>query len=184
MATPPDFTAGQVLTAAQMDAVGMWLVKSQNFSAADPLDITSVFTSDFRNYKCYLQYYGSSASNTNLQFFTGTNTIYNSATYYRYGFYLPTAGGIANFYAATQTEAFITNHGTTSTVTSPVEITFFSPQATDSRTQLFVRSYDAQGGLFIDLMHQVDSTNAFTGFRLDAAAGSISGKIRVYGIRD
>ena len=29
MATPPDFSVGQVLTAAHMDAVGLWLVKTQ-----------------------------------------------------------------------------------------------------------------------------------------------------------
>jgi hypothetical protein len=28
MATPPDFVDGQVLTAAQMNAIGLWLVRS------------------------------------------------------------------------------------------------------------------------------------------------------------
>jgi hypothetical protein len=29
MATPPDFSSGAVLTAAQMNSVGLWLVKTQ-----------------------------------------------------------------------------------------------------------------------------------------------------------
>ena len=52
MATPPDFTTGQVLTAAQMDAVGLWLVYSGTFTSATSFSLPNdTFTSDFRNYR-------------------------------------------------------------------------------------------------------------------------------------
>jgi hypothetical protein len=34
MATPPDFSSGAVLTAAQMNSVGLWLVKTQTVGTA------------------------------------------------------------------------------------------------------------------------------------------------------
>jgi hypothetical protein len=51
MATPPDFTTGQVLTAAQMNAVGMWLVGTFTVSAQSEIICSSVFSSDYDNYK-------------------------------------------------------------------------------------------------------------------------------------
>jgi len=51
MATPPDFTTGQVLTAAQMNAVGMWLVKTQAVgTGATSVVVTDAFSTDYENY--------------------------------------------------------------------------------------------------------------------------------------
>lgn len=51
MATPPTFTVGQVLTAAQMNAVGLWLVKTQTVgTGVTSQNVTSCFSSDFDNY--------------------------------------------------------------------------------------------------------------------------------------
>lgn len=51
MATPPDFTTGQVLTAAQMNAVGLWLVKTQTIgSAVSSVTVTDAFSADYDNY--------------------------------------------------------------------------------------------------------------------------------------
>ena len=50
MATPPDFTTGQVLTAAQMNAVGMWLITSDTLSGTSK-NFESVFNdADYENY--------------------------------------------------------------------------------------------------------------------------------------
>ena len=54
MATPPVFSAGAVLTASQMNKVGLWLVDEQSFSATPTWKVTSVFTSDFKNYRLVL----------------------------------------------------------------------------------------------------------------------------------
>ena len=51
MATPPVFTAGQVLTAAQMNAIGQWVVTPKTtFTAASNVGASDVFTSDFDDY--------------------------------------------------------------------------------------------------------------------------------------
>ena len=52
MATPPDFTAGAVLTAAQMNKVGLWHVKTvTGGNGAASLPVTDVFSADFIDYK-------------------------------------------------------------------------------------------------------------------------------------
>lgn len=189
-------TAGQVLTAtgtgsswqtpavtaAQFATVGLVYITGGTFSAQDPLSVTNCFTSTYDHYEIVLQYYGSAANNTSLNFYTGTNTIYNAANYYRYGFYLGT-GALANFYAAGLTAAFVTNHSNTSSITAPVRMTVFAPNLSTSRTQIMHKALDPASGLFIDLMHQIDSTNQFTGFQIDAASGSITGNYAVYGYR-
>ena len=50
--TFPSFSAGEVLTATDMNSVGLWLVKSQTVGAGvGSVAITSCFNSDYRNYR-------------------------------------------------------------------------------------------------------------------------------------
>ena len=50
MATPPTFSSGSVLTAAQMNAVGLWLVKTQTVgTAVSSVSVTDVFSSNYDN---------------------------------------------------------------------------------------------------------------------------------------
>jgi len=82
MATPPVFSSGAVLTAAQMNAVGCWLVKSQTVgTGVSVVDVTSCFTSDFDNYK--ITYTGGTSSGLNSissQFLVGTTP--NATNYF------------------------------------------------------------------------------------------------------
>ena len=56
MATPPVFTSGAVLTAAQMNSVGLWLVKTQTIgTAVSSVTVTGAFSSDFDHYKIIVQ---------------------------------------------------------------------------------------------------------------------------------
>ena len=51
MATPPTFSSGAVLTAAQMNGVGLWLVKTQTVgSAVSSVTVTGAFSADYDNY--------------------------------------------------------------------------------------------------------------------------------------
>ena len=62
MATPPVFVAGEILTAAQMNAIGMWEVKSETaFTSSTVVTIDNIFTSDYRNYLIKIVGGGSSA---------------------------------------------------------------------------------------------------------------------------
>ena len=51
MATPPTFSSGSVLTAAQMNSVGLWLVKTQTIgTAVSSVTVTGDFSADYDNY--------------------------------------------------------------------------------------------------------------------------------------
>ena len=56
MATPPDFTTGQVLTAAMMDKIGLWLIETKDVTATATIDFTSVFDADYRGYRLMWDY--------------------------------------------------------------------------------------------------------------------------------
>ena len=83
MATPPDFTTGQVLTAAQMNAVGLWLVKSQAVgTGVSSVQVTSCFTADYNSYK--IVYSGGTGSANNhlaLKFGATTTGYYGGLVY-------------------------------------------------------------------------------------------------------
>jgi hypothetical protein len=54
MATPPTFTAGSILTASQMNNVGLWRVGSATATSGTTLDIANCFSSDFDAYRVVL----------------------------------------------------------------------------------------------------------------------------------
>lgn len=62
MATPPDFVAGQVLTAAQLNKIGLWQISQTTLTAATDQNFQSVFTTDFRNYRLILELDGATVS--------------------------------------------------------------------------------------------------------------------------
>jgi hypothetical protein len=96
MATPPDFTTGQVLTAAQMNGVGLWLVKTQTVGSAVPdVTVTDAFSADYDNYK--ILYTGGTASGAvgplNMKLGSSTTGYYSVGTY---GLYTGTTGIVSN----------------------------------------------------------------------------------------
>lgn len=84
MAVPPDFVAGQVLTAAQMNLAGSWVVKRDTIaSGASSAIITGAFNADFTHYRVIIHNISVAAGNPNVlfQLRTGTSTA-NTAYYY------------------------------------------------------------------------------------------------------
>ena len=84
MATPPVFSSGAVLTAAQMNNVGMWLISKTTIgSAVATVTTGTVFSSDFDNYRVIIRGVKTSAVNANLLLnFGATTTAYYGSSYY------------------------------------------------------------------------------------------------------
>ena len=90
MATPPVFTAGQILTAAQMNQAGLWLIKTDTITSGTSKEITGVFSSDFENYRIVVTNASSSAAvglrlrlgttATGIYYFGGTYVAFNSTS--------------------------------------------------------------------------------------------------------
>jgi hypothetical protein len=81
MATPPVFTAGQILTAAQMNQVGLWLIQSKTLSSATGVTFDNVFTSDFRNYRVTYSYTVTSGTTNAVRMRVGGVTTSGGTAY-------------------------------------------------------------------------------------------------------
>jgi hypothetical protein len=74
MATPPTFSSGAVLTAAQMNGVGLWLVKTQTVgTAVSSVSVTSAFSADYDNYLILLSG-GTCSTNASIGITIGGST--------------------------------------------------------------------------------------------------------------
>ena len=175
MATPPDFTGGQVLTAAQMNAVGIWLVKTQTIGAAvSSVTVNDAFNADYENYFITLNGGTSSIANQEIRLQLGASTT----GYYSQLIFAPYSGSLG-------TPAFVNNgnrfgwaaHMQTDSLTAT--ITLISPNlAKFTRISNPWHSQSEAG--FASGIHQV--ATAYTGFTLIPQSGTLTGgTIRVYG---
>jgi hypothetical protein len=178
MATPPTFTAGAVLTAAQMNSVGLWLVKSQTIGAGvSSVTVTGAFSADYENYLITVSGGTTSANGgIGLQLNNSTGSTYSIAgTYGNYGI----NSGVGFNPAATVrwTDCLVGGGATYSGsvfLSSP-----FASRATTGWT-------DATSPTSFYKFSLVDtSTNSSTGFTFTPISGTFTGgTIRVYGYRN
>lgn len=175
MATPPDFSSGAVLTAAQMNSVGCWLVKTQTVgTGVSSVTVTGAFSADYDNY-LITDTGGAMSSDTAYRLtFDSANTQY----YYTmiYGSF---AGGAVNL-AAGNNDVLINYAGGSATRNGHIEVQ--SPFAV-SNTEIRARvRYATIYGTTVAL-HA--SPTSFTSFTITPAAGTMTGgTIRVYGYRN
>jgi hypothetical protein len=90
--TFPSFSVGEVLRAQDMNAVGLWLVKSQTIgTGVSSVTVTGAFSADYDNYK--IQYVGGTGTGSSvLQFnYVGTN---GATGFYGNLIYASFAGGV------------------------------------------------------------------------------------------
>ena len=84
----PVFASGDVLNASDMNAVGLWLVKTQTIgSGVASVTVTGAFSADYDNYKIIVNGLTGSIA-FNLQLKLGSST----ANYYGFGIYGNTGG--------------------------------------------------------------------------------------------
>jgi len=174
----PVFTTGEVLTAANMNAVGLWLVKSQAVgSGVSSVTVTGAFSADYDNY--FISYDGATtASGECLQFRLGSTTTgyYGNLIYSNY-----VSGSVLSV-GDNNLSVFRHCSGGDGTSTS-LNIWVNSPFAA-RRTYVFTTSYEdtANAGNYRGYLNDTTSYSAFT---LLLASGTITGgTIRVYGYRN
>jgi hypothetical protein len=182
MATPPTFSAGAVLTAAQMNQLGLFLIKSQVVGAASlSAVVTDAFSSDYNNY--FVTWTGGTGSVGGAQLRIAFNV--DTANNYYSNIITQTAG-----LAAVNGQAFgaltgFTVVGYVDTGDTSLSLTINNPNRTLNTN--FYGSFNCLGG-----SSQVGTvggwsiaTGANTGFTLYPSSGTISGgTVRVYGYRN
>jgi hypothetical protein len=181
MATPPVFTSGAILTAAQMNAVGMWLVGETTFAASAKPYINGCFTSDYDNYLVNFSVYGSAAANLFFQMRSATSTEETGAVYDRYGFQWTGAGGAQDLTSANQTSALLGDVSTTSSSRTTGNVAFYAPNLSNVNTVAIVTVYDGNNGYSRLPMHRIETNTQYTGLQLAPSSGTLTGTMKVYG---
>lgn len=173
----PSFSVGEVLTAADMNAVGMWLVKTQAVgTGVSSVTVSSAFSSSYDNY--VITYTNGTMSATNaisLQLGSTTTAYYG---FMPFGTFNSTAVNGTND-NNTASFTFAGGGGSTGAV---VYCTLFAPFLT-TRTEIASRvRYGAVYGHYVGIQ---DNATSFTAFTLAPLSGTFTGgTVRVYGFRN
>jgi hypothetical protein len=179
MATPPDFTAGQVLTAAQINQVGLWLVKSQTVgSAVASVQVTSAFSADFKNYR--ILYIGGSASaDGDLKLTLGA-----TVTGYYYAGNWCSYGGTVAQWNGSNAAAWVPA-GFSGSLGNSLVCDILGPFEADQTVYTALRASVNTTSVAGVNNGFLNNTTSYTSFTLTPASGTISGGIiKVYGYRD
>lgn len=181
MATPPDFSAGSVLTAAQLDQIGLWRISTTTVgTAVSSVTVSNCFSADFDNYR--VVYMGGSASASgNLAFQFGPSSVsgYN-ANYYQivhYSFYNGTSSNNVAGSSNAATWPYIGYHDSDS-VRFSADI--FNPNLAEWAS-IANAPYlaPASGGFCVGVQQ---NNGQYTGFTLTPGSGTFTGgTITVYG---
>ena len=189
MAIPvlPTYSAGEILTSADMNDVstlgnyqGLFWIKSQTVgNAVSSVTVSSVFSSDFANYR--IIYTGGTASVDNdLKLTLGA-----AATGYYAGFaYVPYGTGVVTGIANNNATSWA-NIGSQRTVRNSLDVDLFGPNEA-FQTGMTARYFGITGGAVGGSMGGFhNATTQHTAFTITCTSGNITGgTIRVYGYRN
>jgi hypothetical protein len=175
MATPPDFSVGQVLTSAVMNQVGLWLIKTQTVgTTVASVTVSDVFSADYNNYLVtYNQGNASTATLIGLRVGTTATGYRVNYIYTSWNNTVVADGGTTR----TSFERFGRSSTTANNNFGRVEI--YSPFLA-ANTRFVGNDISAgDGGSSVGF---VDNTTSYTAFSILPASGTLTGGIiRVYG---
>jgi len=164
---------------------GLELVKKQDFSGATNVDVTSVFTSEYINYRVLVRVKGNTTASLYLRTMIGTtlqtDIIYSISSGFRY------SSGSGNVTASTRGDSFSLAGAVAATYFSDYAIEFGSPQVASYTNIAFqgVFQFTATDHDLINNSSRNVVTTQIDGFQLTAAgSANIDGTVRVYGYRN
>jgi hypothetical protein len=179
MATPPDFSSGAVLTAAQMNSVGLWLVKTQTIgSAVSSVSVTGAFSADYDNYKIIVS--GGTASTASS---IGLRLGASATEYYAGLIFMAYSAGVTS--AAVFNGSSLTFAGAGEPLGLQVNLDLLNPflAKVTTITGAYAGNGTASVGGTVNGFH--NSAVSYSGFTLLAGAGTFTGgTICVYGYRN
>ena len=184
----PVFTAGEVLTAANMNQVGLWKIGTFSTTSSSNLIVDSVFTSDFTNYRLvFSEVTGSGVTGLNFGYRSGGSTI-NANNYYGrrqdFSYAAGGAGGASDAPNTIHQMCLIISGNTTSPASAIIDI--FAPQLNTRNTGVIGHGVDARtaGGLLL-YSGFYNAQTAMDGFLLNAGGQTFTNAVvTVYGYRD
>jgi hypothetical protein len=175
--TFPSFSVGEVLRAQDMNAVGLWLVKTQTIgSGVSSIPVTGAFSADYDNYRIVLSdVVASTGANMLFQFSGITTAVYSSS-----GTFLSFGSSTVNGFGPAAETSWIVAPGNTNTSNWTADI--ISPFATRRKSFIGAGVGNASNYQFNGTC---SSTSSATGFSIIPSTGTYTGgTIRVYGYRN
>ena len=178
MATPPTFTVGQVLTAAQVNQVGLWRITDGTFTASTGAEVDGVFTTDFKH---YLAKFHITAHSTTLGYnlrFRNAGATDSSANYTFIAQGISSSSGILNQQIGrTQTESKLTAGTTAPAFVFTMQID--NPKAAE-RTFFWFEGNRLDGNRET-ANGTYNADTSFDGFVILPTTGNFTGSYRIYG---
>ena len=176
--TFPVFSAGEVLRAQDMNAVGMWLVKTQTIgTGVSSVTVSDAFSSTYDNYLITVSGgAGSQNSELNIRFGSVTTGYFSS--------YIFTAWNNTVSADSSKTAIRIQYVGGMGTDGIQANIQVNSPFLSKN-TRTFAGGFGDTGNYVGVASGLYPATTSFTSFILSPSAGTMTGgTIRVYGYRN
>jgi hypothetical protein len=195
MATPPDFSPGQVLTAAHMDAVGLWKITPTSvtngtiqtngdatWTGQTSVSFNGVFTSGYINYRVILSGLTITTSNQDLHFrMRAAGTDQSAGTEY-------SSGGIAydSFTTAFTQQSFNNNNfgyfsrlvSTRTTISADI----YEPQLSVPSSYTWTSNLNnASSQIFRSGSGLHKLSTSYDGFTLFVPANTFAGRVSIYG---
>ena len=176
----PDFSPGEVLTAAAMDSIGSWLVKTQTVgTGVSTVTVTDAFSATYENYR--VVYTGGTASGS-MELLLTLSGI--TSTYMGASIFASFGGGSASVQGYNNYGGFPIGRANSGTngycwLDGEIRMPFRTLQTVASSPWM---SGDVNFGIFTG---RTQSTASATGFTITCSSGSITGgTIRIYGYRN
>lgn len=177
----PSFSAGDVLTASDMNAVGLWKIASGSLSlTTTATNVTGVFSSDYKQYRLLLNNTARSTSNRiDMKYIVGTTAT--STNYYQ--------GGIASDFSSNTTVYMQRSnndsqfYGITSNSLTFITMDIANPNVAAS-TLHSGTCIDNNSGYGYSFGGLNQTTNQFTGFQLFTSTGTATVEYQVFGYRN
>lgn len=175
--TYPVFTNGDALPASDMNAIGLWLVKTQTIgTGVSSVTVTGAFNSSFDNYRVVVSgVVNSTAANFTVQLSAITgNNYFTAGTFFNFG------SALVNGYGPAVTTVWL--GGPLGTVTSEMVFDVTNPMVAKAK------GYFLQGistAAYYSFGGTCTSTSTSANLTIAANSGTMTGgTIRVYGYRN
>ena len=179
--TFPVFASGDVLNASDMNAVGLWLVKTQTIgTAVSSVAVSSCFSSDYDNYRIVI-IGGVASTDGALNMTLGAA----NSGYYWAGFYTRFDAGGTGQLAGNNTTLWRIGTGSTNNISATFDVTSPNLAKVTAYTGQWTDTTTTAGNASVFYGGFQNSTTQFTGFTIAPASGTLTGgTIRVYGYRN
>lgn len=175
----PDFSPGEVLTAAAMDSIGLWLVKSQTIgTGVSSVAVTGAFSADYDNYRIIVSD-GVASATTPLYM-----TLGSTATGYYYGGEYRTYGNVSGSISGSNVAYWYAGEGSTNSLVACIDV--FAPYLAKRTSMISTFAPARTDAYWLSMGGFVNDATQYTSFTFTTTAGATltGGTIRVYGYRN